>query len=796
MSVKYTLTFILLTLFTLSLLGQKSYSVQGTIVDQDKNPVVAGNVLILSVEDQTLIKGDAFWKGEFEIEGLRTNQFLVRIVALGFTEKIITIHHTEASEIINIGTIQLAVKALEEVVVSAKKIPMFEQYGDRLVVNLENTSLSNSTSITEILQKTPRVIADENGSVSVFGKGQAVIFVDGQKMLSNDMLNTIGPGDVKQIEIITNPSAKYEASGKAIINIITKKNNLNGYHSTLFLGLTQRTYLQTYGSASMNYKKDRTNLYVRFAADPNRREFYEDDYERIFDATTNLNQRIEKVKKFKHRYFYKAGLEYSLRPNSTLGIQYSGAFRQGIENAVNRNAIQSNTDEELNIETLTNTEQETNLNAFNISYNYKPDSTDQYFNVIVDHSRYDFFKNDNINESFTGTKESNSRKRNYGENEVQLTTVQTNYLHPFKSLGLNVETGLRYTKIDNESLISFDLFQNETPVLIPERSNNYDYTEQVGAAYALLSKAHKRWYLKMGLRVEHTIADGFSKILNEQIVDKKYTHLFPSASVRYSVSDNLDMAISYSKRIQRPTIQDLDPFQFYIDSLSYYQGNPLLRPAITHASDLTITYRKHASITAGYAYTDHPMFLFVEQEENNSLVSIASMKNLKQSSKYFAALNLPYQIKGWTTFNVVGVEINDFNYTVNEIAVSNSKPLWYFYFHNDFKLGNGWSVEANYRYTTAGNNGIFEFQPRSNLSFAINKFLLNKKLNVSLSANDLLNKDRLRSSTVLDNLQLEYNSFYDRQYVRLNIRYKFGRLNKATYKDKTANRAERNRIKQ
>lgn len=781
--------------FLTTTFAQEFYSIKGLVTDQDGKNILAGNVLVLS-EDSSLIKGNYFWDGNFQVQGIPSNPLLLKIIALGYQDKYFTINNYSDQKNITSENIKLQLDQLDEVIVSAKKLPAFEQYGDRLVVNVENSSLSNSTSVQEILKKTPNVIVDPNGNFSVFGKGEATIFIDGKRIMSNEILDAISPNDLKQIEVVTNPSAKYEASGKAIINITTSKPQLDGFQTKIRIALTQATFLQKYAAVSVNYKKNKLNIYSRFATNPNRKEFYVDKYKRVFDESTYLDQKIEKTKDFKHRFFYTLGTDYTINSKSNIGFQYSGSYKKSMEFAQNENFVQYNTENNLTLETITNTDLQASLNSFNLSYNLNPDTSSQFFNLKLDHTLFDYYKNDDIAEYFLSTIDNFLQKRNYGNSNIGITTLQSNYFRPFNKLRLELETGLKYTNTTNTSAIVFDILQNNRLTSVADRTNGYQYNEHIAASYAVLKKYFSKWYLKAGIRVEHTNADGTSQKLNRKIVDNKYSHLFPSLSFRYDFSKDLDFSVSYSKRIKRPKIQELDPFLFYLDSLSFYQGNPLLNPEITHSYDLAITYMKYASIKMGYAHTINPMFLFVEQEQENSLVSIASIKNLQKAVKYFASINLPYQWKAWTTFNVVGVEFNTFNYQINGIDVEHSKPLWYFYFHNEFKLPKQFSFEVNYLYTTDGINGIFEFQPKSNLSFSVNKYLLNKKLHLNLSANDLFNKDRLRSFSSLNSLQLQYNSFLDNQYVRLNLRYTFGNLTNQKYKNKTANKEDIRRIKQ
>ena len=254
----------LLVCFSFQFSFGQNFSIQGTVSDANQQPIELGNIILLSIKDSSIIKGDVFLSGQFKISGISENKILLKITSLGFEDYFQSINKNETDTLIDIGVVQLKTNTNLKEVEVVSKLPLFERDGERVKVNVENSVLSNAGTILDVLKKSPTVMIDNNDNVAVFGKGNAIIYLDGQLIASADILKTISSTEIKEIEIISNPSAKYDASGKAVINIITKKNNLEGYNGNLIHNTLYGKNLFTYSGLRFNYKRKKWSTFISY----------------------------------------------------------------------------------------------------------------------------------------------------------------------------------------------------------------------------------------------------------------------------------------------------------------------------------------------------------------------------------------------------------------------------------------------------------------------------------------------------------------------------------------------------
>ena len=690
-----------------------------------------------------------------------------------------------------------------EVTVKGYKInKVFQREGDKLVVNVANTNLSTAGFAADVLKKTARVQVKSDNSVNIFGKGKAIILVDGLENNNPEVLNSLSSDEIQSIEIMTNPPAKYSASGKAIINIITNKQHELGLNGRFNNYLTKATYLRSYTNVDLSFKKDKLTLYTKYNYNPYKIRYEDEYFRKIYQGdqiVNTLRNTIKKDRTFLNEHNYKIGLDLQLNPRHALGLQFRGANSGNKEFTTDINDVF--TPEIVEPTTIFSTDTDTDVNYnsqnYNLNYTYLPDTLGQKLDVIFDLSFYSDQKKDNIKEQITSIdNQYDLAKSNLNINDIEVATFKLNYAAPIFNNSLFYEAGFKYSSIRSLGLNDFRHISSNVSTIDPNRSSKFNYNETIGAAFLTINKKLDKLNLKAGLRLENNTMRGNTTNLNtDNKIDRTAFQLFPSFFVDYSISKDLILDLSYTKRISRPTFQDLNPFITYIDSLSFYQGNPTLIPEIVHSFETGITYREYASINLGYSNRINPMFLAIDLSSTTSGAAIVSTQNFKSAKKYFVILNLPYQIKGWTTFNSIGWSSNRLEQlnTENQLVVR-QKPLLYLYMYNELKLPYGIAVDFTYQYNSSGIDGIFQFEPRHTVSFGIGKSFLDKKLNVRLVGNDLFNQNQIQSTARVQNLEVDYKSFYDAKYFRLIVSYKFG-TNFYSFKNKSENDDELNRIK-
>ena len=775
------------------------FSVIGKVFDGNQEPIEIGNILILS-KDSTLIKGDLFFDGVFRMDDITNEEIIVQLNALGFDDVYIPLNNA-VNPVLNLGSIELSsITQLEEVVITGRRAPAFTQENGAIVVNVSNSILNDgSSTLIDVLSRSPKVLVDSDNNVSIFGKGEATILINGVRIASNDILATLNADDVLKIEILTNPGAQYDAEGRGgVINIITKKNKVEGFHTELDFTATQAAFQRGFYGIESSFKKGDINIIAAYNNNPNRLLFNESYERRILDGQneTLMLQDLEKDRRFRHEHNYRTGLDYSLSERSVIGLQYKGSFSKGTQLTTNTNDVFRNGAEDINLNTTTNSALEYTQNACNLSYSLLPSANDgrQLF-LAIDHAEFNSEDQNDITESITGNENIDGLKRLQSRNDISITTAQVDYTQPLGSPGFTLKLGSKYATTNNRSIVDFEVNEADQWIQDFGRSNNYDYKEEVLAGYASLHKKIGKLSIDAGLRAEQTNAQGYSFANEQQIIDTTYLNFFPNLSISYDISDNLNWNVSFAKRISRPTIQELDPFLFYIDSLSIIRGNPLLVPENSYSIETSLTYMEFASINFGYVEANNALQPFVNQLEEGSDITVLSLQNLRRSRSYTASIVLPYQTKTWTTYNMFGTFFNTFDFEANGIDFQLQRPLWYVYSYQQIKLPANFSLEVTFQYNSSGAEGIFAFQPKYNLSAGIRKNMLDNKLSIRLSANDILRSDRLQSETNLDNFSAQYRSYFDRQYIRLAVTYKLGNPFEGKLRDKSTNKEELNRIK-
>ncbi len=770
----------------------QSTLISGKIMTSSSSVVEAANILLLD-SNGSLVKGDFVLDGQFELETPSSGDYNLLITAIGFEDYSQNITIEEGQKNIQLNDIYLSSTGvnIETVEVVGLKKPMFEQRNGNIIVNVGESALAAGSTVQELLAKTPRVQASEEGGVSVFGKGNAIVFIDGRRALPTE-LTSLPAEDIEKIEVIPNPSSKYEASGQAVINIYSKRNKKKG--SFLDFRTTQRQglYIRTNNNVQLSFRNDRLSMETSYWFHPHRKLF-SDEYIRQ-DATTTLTQRIDRLRNQHSLHTYQFALDYSLSKRSGVGFHYRGNSGGRRENTNNINLISGSS----NLSSLQNTSfsnENNHRNSYLSNYWIEIGSNGSKMELSVDHTTYTGRKEETFQELFSFATDDQRQQVRQSNNwsDVTINTAQLDIEIPYKEERGRLEIGLRGVDINSKSSLLFKDKFGEEMLINPRFSNAYEYRESVGAAFADWKQTFGKIEATAGLRSELTRAFGQSNSLQQTVVNATYFNLFPSASIGYTISDLWKIDLKYGKRIERPSFQDLDPFLFYIDSLSYFQGNPSLQPAISHNLDGSITFMDYASFNVGFQRIDNAIQRFVESIPGQEGAARLSMQNFDYIETFFVGLTLPYQTKRWTTVNNFGVKWNEVELTNENTQYQFSRPLWYAVFYNSLKLAKGYSVEATIQYNSAGQEGIFTFQPNLVTNLAIRKKFFDNKLSVTLSTNDWFNIDRQRTTLQIEGLNIQTTSFYDARWVQVAASYQIGN-SRTTKQLKSINDEDRSRL--
>ncbi len=775
--------------------AQGEFMLKGQLVDAQQKIVEVGNVLVLAPQDSALRKGTYVLDGIFELEGLKERPFLVKLTALGYRDTIFLVEQAPSDGVIDLGKLSLALANNLQTITVEANIPMFKSERGKIIVNVESSMLSSSGSVLDVLSRSPRVLVNASDEVQVFGKGAPILLLDGQPTTTQE-LKDIPSTEIKEIEIIRNPSARYDAAGRAVINIITKRQNLEGYNARAYLQLTRGNYFYGWGSMRLNYKKKRWSVAGSYAFS------YQDTkstnrYERTYpgdssNQTYTMLNAVETRNKTPQGHYYSLKLGYRPDSVSLLGLQYRGSYVNGNNNVYNTNDININGQDFNDLIAQTDSRSTRFNNSVNLNYTRDLDTLDSELFIAAQYSNYQMNTQDAINQLLTDPTGTVSQElRNNSLTTIHLLNGQLDYTKGFQN-GLEFQAGLKGAAVFNASSINF-LTQNNQGEWIEndDFTNGYRYNESIYAAYTQANWSHEKWFFRAGLRTEWALMNGFDPQTETQIVERDYWHVFPTALVEFNFAKNWQTAVAYNTSIERPSFWALNPFIDFIDQYSVEQGNPLLVPAYTHSLEWSLSFMEMASLEVELSRSYESMDIFIQKQGNRfSIVT----QNYDQLDQLNITLNLPYELKWWTTYNSFGFTYARLEYDRGSDLLNYNIPSFYLYSYNAFKFPKVVNLEVTFQYVSAGANGFFTYEPFSQLGFSLERKFFDDNLSVRLSVNDLLFGYREAGNDLIDAFDVRYINRYDTRFVRLALSYNFGKLKAKDLKDRSVNSSESSRV--
>jgi hypothetical protein len=467
-----------------------------------------------------------------------------------------------------------------------------------------------------------------------------------------------------------------------------------------------------------------------------------------------------------------------------MGLQFSGQFLDGNNSKNEISRTYNSTDTQVSpISELSSVQAipfERNFLTGTAYYSYQSSPTGMSLNTVLDKSRYDTDLNAQIQE--TGDL-SMITKQNNLKTTIDITSFKADASIPLPK-GYKLETGLKYSNIHNQSNT---FFSSEGATI---RNIDYDYKENLGALYFLLSNQFGKLNVELGARVE--VSDNHA-ITDVVVQDITHWNIFPSLNLNYNFSKNWDVNFSYAMKISRPTFQDLNPAIDYVDSLTYFQGNPGLVPETRHALTLKLSYMKMMSLGVSYTRKNDLLAWYVEQDPENPALTRITQKNIDKSDVLSIDAMLPYQnrwVSCYLSAGLIYTITNDKNSGVSNLK----RPMWYAYSGFDFTLPYGFKLNTNIRYFTKGLENVFYFDPVFRMDAGIRKSFLNDKLTASVMWNDIFRTDDMNTYTTINNRYIGYHYYYDRSMVSFSLTCRFS-SQKSKYQSRSSINEENQRIK-
>ncbi|HEV7230686.1 MAG TPA: outer membrane beta-barrel protein, partial [Bacteroidia bacterium] len=591
---------ILFLLFALSTSGliqaqqQPSGTIRLSVADSLSQPVDAAFVQLLRARDSSLVQtGLTEADGKLEFTALPLQTYFMVITHLGNrTLHTRPIELSESTMLADLGTLQLQTTMLKEVVVEAKT-PFIEKLSDRLVVNVGSSSLNAGSNTLEVLQHSPGVKVDGNDNISLKGKQNVMVMIDGKTtmMSGTDLANYLrglSAGSVDKIELITNPSAKYDASGNAgIINIRLKKDKRSGTNGSVSAGFGQGVFSRTAEGFNINHRTDKFNVFLSYNYSY-RKALNDLTLYRQFYAGSAFNGAYSQ-----HNYIVipysshnvRTGLDFFLNDKTTLGLAVTGMSNRFSPYGQNTSAVIDSLQRSQSSFNTINHTQDNHYNvAINLNARHLIDTAGRELSADLDYAHYVNQSNQDFTTNYYALDNTLLRSPDILSGNLRgmldIYSVKADYTHPL-SKEAKLEAGIKssYVKADND--LKYYSLQNNEMQYDTSKSNHFIYTENINAAYTNFSGNFNKTKVQAGLRIEQTIASG-NQLSTGQKFTLDYAQLFPSLAFNRRITANQELGITLSRRIDRPTYGQLNPFRFYLDPSTIKEGNPYLLAQYTY----------------------------------------------------------------------------------------------------------------------------------------------------------------------------------------------------------------------
>ena len=807
----------ILILFTASSFGYLShaqttiYRVSGIVQNASGKSLEAATINLLRAKDSSVVKLAAADKqGQYVFEISSDGKYLVLASSVGYSKAYSS--HFEvnpANPTVVLKTLLLDNKntSLSNVTVTAKK-PLVEQKIDRTVVNVEAAVTNVGASAMEVLEKSPGVTVDKDGNISLKGKQGVMILVDGRptQLGSADLANLLrnmNANQLDQIEIMTNPPAKYDAAGNAgIINIKTKKNKQYGYNGSITVGYGQGWLPKTNEGFNFNYRNNKVNIFTNLSHNYRQNKNYLQIHRNALDHNTKeINSSIEQLaimRNVNNSYNAKVGLDYFANKSTAFGIVLGGFMNTGDWNSTN-NAYGYSSTKTFRSHTLSEAHSDNKFKNFSTNLNFrKTYKQGRELTADVDYNTYENRENQSLytfyNDAFGNVIAKSDTLYSYMPQNINIYSGRLDYLHPLKK-DARFEAGIKSSYVETDNNARYDTTDAGRIVTDLNRLNHFVYEEIINAAYANYSTPlGKKWSTQLGLRLENTISRG-NQITQKQKFDRDYTNLFPTAFIQYKHNDKNVFGLNYGRRIRRPNYESLNPFIEYIDPYTYQKGNPYLKPQFSHNVELSHTFKNFLTTTLNYTSTDDILQQFIEQNGDTAYMNQGNIAKQRQYGIAVSA-NMPIT-KWWTSSFYVNASNNHFEGVVGDnMPVEVNAKMIMLNGSQQFKFAKTWSAEVSGFWRSKGVEGIIVTRPVGMLNMGVSKQVFKNKATVRLNVRDILQTQKFKAETKYANVDANFVEWRDSRVVNLGFTYRFskGKMNGNAPKRRSSSNDEQSRV--
>ena len=772
--------------------------ISGSVQDATGKPLDAVTVTLRKRADSTTTKIAITDKsGQFSFKDIPIGKYLLTVTHIGYTDgqpQPLEITTARSSLTINPISLQPTGAALDQVTVIGKR-PLIENKIDKTVVNVDASTTNGGLTALEVLEKSPGVMVDNDGNISLKGKPGVIIMIDGKPTylgaqdLSNYLKN-MPANELDQVEIMSQPPAKYDAAGNSgVINLVTKKNKNNGFNGSVTACAIIAKYFKSPNSLTFNWRQGKINVYGNYGYSW---------WEGFNDVHGNNNLREEAALPFDRytlqhtfgRYSdrgheFRTGIDYFADKKNTIGFSVNGTVdRQWFTSGSTTNFYDSlHNFVQYNIAQSLNKTPQTHL-GFNSNITHKLDAKGSELSVDADYiffnTRGTVYSNNYLYNADNIPSDAPYLLNGLLPSLIDIYSLKSDYKKVVNK-DITIEAGIKssYVRTDNNAI--YTLYNDTVKAWLPDTaiSNHFIYKENINAAYLNWQQQIKKFSLQLGLRAEQTNTSGDQTIKSVNF-KKHYLQLFPTTYFTYKTNDNNTFGISYGRRIERPSYESLNPFRFQLDRYTYQQGNPNLQPQFSNNVELSYNYKGELNVSANYTMTtdiiSDAVITFREPGDSNYTTyqtsqNIASQRNIGLSVNYSKQIS-----KAWTLNVFFNVYNNRYRGVVDSTNIDVSFTSFNASFNSQYRFKKGWTSEiSGFYYARDYVSGVLLADGRGMFSLGAAKQIWKGKGSLKLNLRDPFYLMSFRSHTDLNKAQTYSHSVWDNRRIILTMVYRFGR---------------------
>ncbi|MBC6991705.1 outer membrane beta-barrel protein [Hymenobacter sp. BT491] len=761
--------------------------VTGTVRTATELPIEYATVTLLRATDSVVVKADfTDVEGHFRLEPVPAGRYLVSVAQIGFTRVWAGPLEVADGAVPPLAFILQASAAtqLQGVTVTERK-PLFEKRPDRTVVNVEGSSLAAGNTTLDVLGRSPGMSVDGNDNLSLRGRQGLLVQINGKRIPLTgaelaDYLRALPAEQVSTIELITNPSAKYDAQGGAgIIAINLKKDQRMGANGSANISYGRGRYGKFNTGLSLNYRQKNLNVYGSYAY-LDRQNYQLLTFDRKYfdnDALLIRTHQRNDVRSNLQSHTWKAGLDYTVNQHLTLGAMLSGLANRYPSTTQNVSEFFNSQSQSDSLYSVLNKRAWHTPNGaanFTLRYLFTADSLGAAeLTADADMARYTTDRQQRLTTTYNVPSRAPRLLTGQQDGTLTIQSAKVDYTRPMRH-HWRLEVGGKASKVQSVNDLAFVKTVNGNSILDPDKSNHFQYDENINAAYLNFGHTLPGFTLNAGLRAEQTNATGRQETDKPNAdFDRHYLQLFPNLNVSRKLNKNHELGLSLSRRLDRPTYNQLNPFRFYIDATSYRAGNPLLKPQASYRAEVTHTFRQKIVTSLSYAYTDQP-FVSVYVLDSDRLVRSTDV-NLKALHNYSLSLTAPLEpTKWWKFYGNAELFFANYNGSLLGSVPPTGKFAVLLSANNSLQLGKTWTADVNASYESRQRYAFLTQRSFGQLAVGVQKSVYDGRGTLRLNATDVLHTNILHATSRYTVFEEIFNSSQDTRVVTLSFSYRFG----------------------